>query len=160
MADSSTSGIGVPQTEDSGTPQQVNDQEISIHKLERQDRIRTDQTESSSQIKIKVAGPLRQCTKSNASKNKTKVTANDLEKLIEQQGYKCSGCGIPVEPSDVELEHDLPRARGGDDALPNLHWLCKVCHKAKGRWTMQEFIDHCRLITLNHRPAAQWQRTV
>ena len=44
----------------------------------------------------------------------------------------CEACGYrPVTPELLEVDHILPRARGGDNSPENLQTLCANCHKVK-----------------------------
>lgn len=51
-----------------------------------------------------------------------------------RQGGRCAVCGIPTGaegPTRAELDHRVPRARGGDNADENLQGLCTTCNNAK-----------------------------
>lgn len=41
--------------------------------------------------------------------------------------HRCVECGSPA----VEVDHIVPRSRGGTDDLSNLRSMCRPCHKAK-----------------------------
>ncbi len=44
----------------------------------------------------------------------------------------CEACGHrPVTPELLEVDHILPRSRGGDNSPENLQTLCANCHKIK-----------------------------
>lgn len=43
--------------------------------------------------------------------------------------YRCQACGNGVDK--LELDHIVPVAFGGSNALDNLQWLCVQCHKEK-----------------------------
>lgn len=40
----------------------------------------------------------------------------------------CENCGTP---GPLEVDHRVPRSRGGTDRLANLQVLCRRCHAAK-----------------------------
>jgi len=52
--------------------------------------------------------------------------------------YTCQYCGV-VGPSDLEVDHIVPRGRGGSDRPDNLVAACRVCNAAKGNRTASEF---------------------
>lgn len=51
--------------------------------------------------------------------------ANRRAMVLLRDGYRCVRCGAPAE----EVDHRLPRSRGGGDELTNLRSLCRPCHK-------------------------------
>ena len=52
--------------------------------------------------------------------------------------YTCQYCGV-VRPPDLEVDHILPRSRGGTDRPDNLVAACHTCNAAKGNQTAAEF---------------------
>ncbi len=69
----------------------------------------------------------------------TKQTGNTLDtryipdsvrqEVLERDGYKCKKCS---SPSYLELDHIIPRARGGATSVKNLQVLCRECNRKKG----------------------------
>ena len=58
--------------------------------------------------------------------------------LLEKHGHKCFYCGKTV--SDFEVEHMLPKSRGGSNRIDNLTLSCHDCNEKKGTLTAEEFI--------------------
>ena len=58
--------------------------------------------------------------------------------LLEKYGRKCFYCGKTV--SDFEVEHMLPKARGGSNRIDNLTLSCHNCNQKKDTLTAEEFI--------------------
>jgi 5-methylcytosine-specific restriction endonuclease McrA len=59
------------------------------------------------------------------------------EYLLLKWGYKCVYCqkeGIPLE-----VEHIVPKKRGGSNRITNLTLACEACNLRKGSQTAQEF---------------------
>ena len=57
-----------------------------------------------------------------------------ISKLIKIQKGCCSKCGVPFTPEDViEVDHIIPRSKGGPDKYTNLQALHKHCHIQKSR---------------------------
>ena len=51
-----------------------------------------------------------------------------------RQGGRCAVCGTPIAaegPAGAELDHKVPRTRGGDNDPANLQGLCRACNNAK-----------------------------
>ena len=59
--------------------------------------------------------------------------------LLEKHRRKCFYCGQTV--SGFEVEHMLPKARGGSNRIDNLTLSCHDCNEKKGTLTAEEFIQ-------------------
>lgn len=59
------------------------------------------------------------------------------EYLLEKWGRKCAYCGKTDSP--LEIEHIIPKARGGSDRVSNLSLACHECNQKKGPQTAAEF---------------------
>ncbi len=59
------------------------------------------------------------------------------EYLLEKWERRCAYCGKTNVP--LEIEHIVPRARGGSHRISNLALACKPCNQAKGTQTAEEF---------------------
>ena len=59
------------------------------------------------------------------------------EYLLEKWGRKCAYCGVQDMP--LEIEHIVPKSRGGSNRVSNLTIACTVCNQRKGSQTAQEF---------------------
>lgn len=58
--------------------------------------------------------------------------------LYGQQEGKCNLCGNWFEIRHMEIDHELPKAKGGPDDDTNLQLLCGHCNRVKGKGTMAE----------------------
>ena len=58
--------------------------------------------------------------------------------LLEKHNRKCFYCGKTV--SDFEVEHMLPKSRGGSNRIDNLTLSCHNCNQKKDTLTAEEFI--------------------
>ena len=56
----------------------------------------------------------------------------------EQEGV-CAGCDTHFPFKVMEVDHVLPRSKGGSDHYENLQLLCTHCNKSKGAKTMAEW---------------------
>ena len=52
--------------------------------------------------------------------------------LYGEQGGDCAGCATHFELRNLEVDHIVPRAKGGTDHLSNLQLLCGHCNRVKG----------------------------
>jgi len=59
------------------------------------------------------------------------------EYLLEKFGRKCVYCGAENIP--LQVEHIVPKARGGSNQVSNLTLACEPCNKKKGSQTAEEF---------------------
>lgn len=63
-------------------------------------------------------------------------TANKRS-LYGQQAGNCEGCGTHFEMRNLEVDHIIPRSKGGTDHLSNLQLLCGSCDRIKGNRGME-----------------------
>jgi len=59
------------------------------------------------------------------------------EYLLEKFNRKCAYCGKTDIP--LEIEHIIPKARGGSNRVSNLTISCRPCNIKKGSQTAEEF---------------------
>lgn len=59
------------------------------------------------------------------------------EYLLEKWGRQCAYCGTKDAP--LEIEHILPKSRGGSNRVSNLTLSCTSCNQRKGNQTAAEF---------------------
>lgn len=74
------------------------------------------------------------------------ITASDLEALWETQGGLCALTGIPMDIRDADIDHILPRSRGGGSELSNLRWVSRIANKSKGNMTDDELLSFCQSV--------------
>lgn len=61
------------------------------------------------------------------------------EYLLEKWQRKCAYCGTD-QVTRFEVDHFMPRARGGSDAVSNLVLSCRPCNQAKGVQSAEVFL--------------------
>lgn len=59
------------------------------------------------------------------------------EYLLEKWGRKCAYCGVKDVP--LEIEHIIPKSRGGSNRISNLTLACNKCNQTKGSQTAAEY---------------------
>src|SRR5215472_13633050 len=69
--------------------------------------------------------------------------------LLEKWNRRCAYCGASNVP--LQIEHVLPRSRGGTDRASNLTLACEPCNTAKGTKTAAEF-GHAEVEAQARRP--------
>lgn len=57
--------------------------------------------------------------------------------LLEKFNYECAYCSKTDVP--LEVEHIVPKSRGGSDRVDNLTISCRECNQKKGNQTAKEF---------------------
>ena len=57
--------------------------------------------------------------------------------VLERDGFACVYCGC--EGGNLQLDHVIPRSRGGADTPDNLVAACRSCNASKGAKTPQEW---------------------
>ena len=64
------------------------------------------------------------------------VSPNIREILYAAQEGTCVGCGDPMRLRNLELDHIMPRSKGGRHTDANLQLLCGWCNRTKGNRDM------------------------
>jgi len=60
------------------------------------------------------------------------------EYLLEKWERRCAYCGAENLP--LEVDHIVPRSRGGSDRVSNLTLACHTCNRRKGSRLVEEFL--------------------
>lgn len=56
---------------------------------------------------------------------------SQIPKLLEEQEWKCAGCGISFKNEPYEVDHKQPIALGGTNSKDNIQLLCYKCNRSK-----------------------------
>ena len=74
---------------------------------------------------------------------------NVREYLLEKWGRECAYCSKKDIP--LQIEHIIPKAKGGSNSVANLTLACQKCNQAKGSRSLEEFakLDVIRKIKAN-----------
>ncbi len=73
-----------------------------------------------------------------------KLTPTEVRRLYgkllygKQEGY-CPGCEEHEKFKNMDVDHIVPRTRGGTNDMANLQLLCRQCNSSKGDKTMEEW---------------------
>jgi site-specific DNA-methyltransferase (adenine-specific) len=59
------------------------------------------------------------------------------ERLYKEQNCLCNACGKHFDIWNMEIDHIIPKSKGGGDYYENYQLLCSHCNKLKGDRTME-----------------------
>jgi site-specific DNA-methyltransferase (adenine-specific) len=59
------------------------------------------------------------------------------QRLYNEQQGKCNACGREFEMWDFEIDHIIPKSKGGGDYYENYQLLCGSCNRIKGDRPME-----------------------
>jgi hypothetical protein len=74
-------------------------------------------------------------------------SSQQLLRLLEKQGHRCALSGVKLTPETAELDHIVPLAKGGSNAISNVQWLHKRINRMKGSMKQDDFIDMCSKVS-------------
>ena len=60
--------------------------------------------------------------------------------LLERENYCCIYCGIHASQAKMQIEHVIPKSKGGTDSLNNLVLSCEACNQAKGNQDVEVYL--------------------
>jgi DNA modification methylase len=64
-------------------------------------------------------------------------TQSVKRRLFDEQKGDCNGCGIHLPIHQFEIDHIVPKSKGGGDYYENYQLLCGSCNRIKGDRTME-----------------------
>lgn len=71
------------------------------------------------------------------------VTEAELRALWDAQDGRCALTGQLLDIHSADLDHIVPRSRGGSNEPSNLRWLTRTANQAKGNMLDGEFLALC-----------------
>lgn len=66
---------------------------------------------------------------------KTKGYRKHLSTLLMEQAFACALCGETITAETPEVDHIVPRSKGGTNDKANLQAACPECNRSKGNRT-------------------------
>ena len=80
--------------------------------------------------------------------------------LYRAQNGKCNGCLYPNPIQYMQVDHIVPRAKGGKDAFGNMQLLCGNCNRKKGTDSMDMFLAKLSKEGIRRVPAQEGAQQV
>lgn len=71
---------------------------------------------------------------------------------LSEQNHRCAISGQPIDRLDFEVDHIVPRSKGGGNELANLQLVCRAANSAKSDLTNDELVTLCAAIIQTLRP--------
>lgn len=68
------------------------------------------------------------------------VSTRTRFEVLKRDGFQCYYCGATSESSRLHVDHVIPRARGGADALENLVAACEACNLGKSAVPLSDIV--------------------
>ena len=65
------------------------------------------------------------------------ITKTIKERLFQKQKEKCNACDVEMRIIDFEVDHIIPKMKGGGDYYENYQLLCSKCNRVKGDRPME-----------------------
>lgn len=96
--------------------------------------------------KLKTGEPWRWKTFTIHTSFRGKLNAKDLEGLWWKQSGLCGLTGQPLDFETAQLDHIIPRCRGGGNVIENVRWVSKEANEAKGGMLDEEFLALCQQV--------------
>jgi hypothetical protein len=73
--------------------------------------------------------------------NNTKLSKNLRYSILQRDNFTCQACGARnVDGAILEVDHKVPRSKGGSNDPSNLETLCSNCNGGKSDKTEEDFI--------------------
>jgi 5-methylcytosine-specific restriction endonuclease McrA len=91
----------------------------------------------------KTSDPLSHKCQQVASQLKRQTRIGQLRELWESQGNLCAISGETITPQVAEIDHIMPKSRGGSHQINNLQWLHKVVNRMKHSLLEPELVEWC-----------------
>lgn len=74
------------------------------------------------------------------------ITPEDLEGLWNRQGGICALTGRSLTLAEADIDHIIPKSRGGTTTIDNLRWVWSRANEAKGNMLDEEFLSFCHQV--------------
>lgn len=69
-------------------------------------------------------------------------------RALKRDKYKCTYCGISGNEAELEVDHIVPKSKGGSHHISNLTTACRKCNQKKSNRPMHPTTEHCEPIGL------------
>lgn len=69
------------------------------------------------------------------------ISKSTRQAVFQRDGFKCKYCGLGVNEHNAQIDHIVPRSKGGSDSLDNLATACRKCNVLKSDRDLIDFIS-------------------
>lgn len=91
----------------------------------------------------------------------TKSDGRRKKRIHERDKYSCFYCGIKAEVTGLQIDHVVPRWRGGGNHADNLVTSCIRCNRFKGGLTVGGFLEKAmRNYEYHHKEKFYWLKII
>lgn len=73
--------------------------------------------------------------------SKPRIPKKLKKRICARDRYLCVYCKIPLTTTNVQLDHVIPRVRGGENTTFNLVTCCDPCNKKKADTRWEDFVS-------------------
>ncbi|MCD5397868.1 HNH endonuclease [candidate division NPL-UPA2 bacterium] len=101
--------------------------------------VEEDEAVKTVSFKIKIPRVILLCFYDRLPRNEVKFTRRNI---FERDGNRCQFCGKKFDTKELNLDHVLPKSRGGLTTWDNIVCSCSFCNTHKGRRTLREANMH------------------
>jgi 5-methylcytosine-specific restriction endonuclease McrA len=115
------------------------------YRLQNQEKIRSDKKQWFQSWKTDypfdaIAKRMNDRNRQFAPDKRYRFTATDISKLLARHNYKCFYCPERFSNiTELEMEHVMPRSRGGKNSISNIVPSCYDCNRQKSYRTVMEY---------------------
>ena len=64
---------------------------------------------------------------------------SERERVWKKYNCKCAYCGEQLEYKNMQVDHIVPKYRGGKDEFENFNPSCRACNRYKDTFLIDEF---------------------
>ncbi len=82
----------------------------------------------------------RRAAKAGVPFSRDRAVTDFYEMAGSAASAPCTYCGIDPGPGNRQVDHKIPRARGGPHSIENLAVACGKCNRDKGTMTPDEYL--------------------
>jgi len=66
------------------------------------------------------------------------------EYLLDKYGHNCQYCSGESKDTRLEIEHKVPKSRGGSNRVDNLTIACRSCNQDKSNLTLEKYLNRLK----------------
>jgi len=79
--------------------------------------------------------PIGKHAKNSTKRKREAIGLSKRYNILNRDGFQCVLCGASGKEAKLEIDHIIPVAEGGTEAMGNLQTLCFFCNRGKGAKT-------------------------